>query len=402
MNGIYTTFSIISALRQGIPASQLWKYFTRIGQPLQPRLAYWLALLQQANLITSNQHPGAIFYQWLHWQPDAQILHLLEAWQAAPKNRAERQLRQRILTRLKHHQTLCPSDTPLLAGLNALGLTHQGQLTRLGQAAFNQVPFSSPIPAQPWAICQQQLFTHPPADYPLLWQLEQYISPAAPYSYPLTPAAFRQASQRGDVQKLIEILQNGLKTSLPASLRAQILNQPALNIATVTILEFSSPAELRQLRQAPALRQHFQQILSPRHASIDPQDQPRILALLKRHGIQANMPDTKEPPDNSPKKKEPPRTHFQRSGLLQPLGNDIPLIDLLQQALQQQTAIEMLYHAPVSHPAAVPAPETHRITPLIIEERGGYTYIIAYSHNRRAQRTYRLDRIEIPGTSRTN
>jgi len=50
-----------------------------------------------------------------------------------------------------------------------------------------------------------------------------------------------------------------------------------------------------------------------------------------------------------------------------------------------------LYRAP-GYPA-----EQRRITPLIIEQRGEQTYVIAYCQTRRAQRTFRLDRIEVPG-----
>jgi len=39
--------------------------------------------------------------------------------------------------------------------------------------------------------------------------------------------------------------------------------------------------------------------------------------------------------------------------------------------------------------------ERRRITPLLIERRGEFTYISAYCQTRRAQLTFRLDRMEI-------
>ena len=65
--------------------------------------------------------------------------------------------------------------------------------------------------------------------------------------------------------------------------------------------------------------------------------------------------------------------------------------DLLTEHLRLQQALDILYHAPGGI-----RPEPRRITPLLMEEHGGQVYVIDYCHTRRAQRTFRLDRIEIP------
>jgi predicted DNA-binding transcriptional regulator YafY len=64
---------------------------------------------------------------------------------------------------------------------------------------------------------------------------------------------------------------------------------------------------------------------------------------------------------------------------------------LIEKYKQLGQALDMLYRAPGY------APEKRRITPLAIEQRGEHTYIIAYCQTRRGQRTFRLDRMEVPG-----
>jgi len=74
-----------------------------------------------------------------------------------------------------------------------------------------------------------------------------------------------------------------------------------------------------------------------------------------------------------------------------PIGGSSSKLELLKRYRQLQQAIDVLYRAP-GYPT-----ERRRITPLLIEQRGEHTYISAYCQTRRAQRTFRLDRIEILG-----
>ena len=82
---------------------------------------------------------------------------------------------------------------------------------------------------------------------------------------------------------------------------------------------------------------------------------------------------------------------FRKRNCCNPSADTSSKLELLEKYKQLQQAIDVLYRVP-GYPA-----EQRRITPLLIEERGEYTYVSAYCQNRRAQRTFRLDRIEIPG-----
>ncbi len=395
MDGVFIIFTLLSALRRGMAANQAWHVFHQMKLSI-PKTSFWLALCEQANLLTNHQHPSVFFHAWLGWPHDAQILHLFSAWESAPRNRQERLLRRRMRLRLEQGQPLRASDSRLLPGLNALGLTNHGTLTRLGKAVLGLERFPTPAPRQPWQLAGCTLAVPSQPDWSLLWQLEAFLPPIAPYTYPINK---NRACQPGQAEKLVEILETGLRAPLPGGLRARLLGQPSLQTSIGLVLEFSDPAHLRQLRRSPALRGHFERILSPRHILVEAANAPRMLKLLERRGIyttpllspqfgevQPNWGETRREGGGA-------RAHFSRLSLLQPLELGQPLIGFLQQAIRQQTAFEMLYHAPNGE-----RPERHRITPLLIEERGGYTYIIAYSHTRRGQRTYRLDRMEVPGT----
>ena len=403
MHGIFIVFSLLSALRHGTPTSQLWRVFQNLDQSLSPKTSFWLALCRQANLINHHEHPAALAQDWLTWPVDAQILHLFDAWEKAPLNRKERMLRWRLRLRLAQGRDLRPSDARLLPGLDALGITHQKSLTLLGKAVLGLAGFPSPAPRLKWWLDEHILHVPHDPDWSLLWQLEAYLTPCASFTYSLDALSLRRASQRGEADRLLEILQKGLGSPVPPEIRAHILGQPVMKATSGLVLEFSDPAELRQLRRSEPLRGHFERVLSPRHVLVEEQNAQRLLKLLERRGIHAS---STLPVDGEAKQEKRPvpesRTHFSRAGLLEPLGENIPILEFIRQSMRQQMAFDMLYTVPSARLSLVgydaDRPEVQRITPLLIEERGGYTYIIAYSHTRRGQRTYRLDRMEIPGT----
>jgi len=404
VNGIFIIFTLLSTLRRGAPegilsriaAGRVWRVFQTLGQPLRPRTAFWLALCREAGLLNHLQRPTAFAQTWLGWPLEAQILHLFAAWEAAPHNCQERQLRKRLRLRLAQGQALLPSDQRLLPGLESLGLICQERLTLLGKAIFGLAQFPSPTPTQPWHLAGETLVVPYNPNWQLLWKLEAFLTPQAPLAYALDRSALRRAGQRGDPEKFLEILQAGLGTPPPRELRARVLEQPVLQVSCGLVLEFSDPAELRQLRRSEALRSHFERVLSPRHLFIDEKTAPRLLKLLERRGIFSFTPPPNQTGSSSDLGEGPGvgvRPHFSRAPLLEPFGESLPLLQFIQGAIRQQLAFEMRYHAPGGE-----RPEIHRLTPLLIEERGGYTYVIAYSHTRKGQRTYRLDRMEVPGT----
>jgi len=414
ISATFTIFTILSELRRGRPASQLWRIFYHFGESLTPRIPFWLHLCVQASLLDSScpPRPARHFNTWLTLPPEVQTHELLEAWLRTPKNAQDRCARRAFIRRLEQREPLMDRDQRDLPGLQALGLCQPGSLTAWGEIIL----LNKPAPTQPqpaaWHIEGDQLFIPFPPDWSLLWELEAFLRPASPGRYLLRKPDLRHAAAHGlcaaPFDKLtpsrcpsgratptrqgwengfMRVLETGLRAPLPQALRAAILSQPVLNVTEGIVLEFSNSEELKRLRRSTVLREHFEHILSPRHVCVSAENAPRLLELLERRGIYAHSLMEAAPKDE----RSHTRNYFRQPTLPLPKGWTVTKEDLLTEHLRLQQALDILYHAPGGI-----RPEPRRITPLLMEEHGGQVYVIAYCHTRRAQRTFRLDRIEIP------
>ncbi|MBV6392024.1 MAG: hypothetical protein KPEEDBHJ_01241 [Anaerolineales bacterium] len=384
---LYVIFTLLSSIRRGIPQNNIWREFRRQGIALKPRLSFWVPLCRQAGLIKETDQQlrvSSYASTWLKKTPDEQILSLLEAWQNSPQNKKTRQFRKKLLWKLRHNQLLTAKDHDALNGLDALGMTANGVLTFYGKYFIrNEGHLPSPKPIPPCAIHEENFIAPLPSHLSLLWRLELLLRPSMPGVYPLSKRALH--FHNGDPQKLIQLLEDGMKSTLPEHARSLILKQPSIRIAEGIVLEFSSHAELAQLRRQPVLRKYFEEFLSSQRVLIAPQNAKMVFELLKRRGVYVHRNE-----DQTPAVKTK-RTHFPQNPLVQPVGHSISKLALIEKYKQLGQALDMLYRAPGY------APEKRRITPLAIEQRGEHTYIIAYCQTRRGQRTFRLDRMEIPG-----
>lgn len=384
---LYIIFTLLNALRRGVERRNIWREFRRQKVALQPRLAFWLALCREAGLIDDYEGHLRVTRQarrWLSKPAEDQTFLLIEAWQNAPKNHRDRQFRRKLLWKLKYEKPLTQKDRLVIHGLQALGLLDGEQLTTWGRFFIKgEGDLPTPKPPEPCLIHQDHFIAPLPQHTDLLWELETHLRPDSPGIYPLTKRALH--FYEGDPQELTALLERGLQSELPKPIRAILLGQPSVQVMQGLVIELSHASALRQLRRQPNLRKHIEQFLSPRHILISAANSKTILKMFERRGIYAHFHE--EPPTNQKK-----RTHFQAKPLLQPVGKSIPKMDILQKYLQLQQALDILYRVP-GYPA-----EQRRITPLTVEERGGQAYVIAYCHNRRGQRTFRIDRMEIPGT----
>jgi hypothetical protein len=407
---LYVIFTLLNAIRHGIQRKNIWREFRRQKIALRPRLAFWLALSKEAGLVDYYQRSGPVdenqlrvtryARQWLDKTPEEQTFHLIESWQNAPKNRKARLFRKKLLWKLKYDQPLTQKDLQAINGLEAIGLVSpQNQLTRWGkffiqprthyQKSFEacgvkgEGELPTPRPPAPCQIQEERFIASLPQHIGLLWELEKHLRPASPGIYPLTKRALRFL--QGDPQDLIALLERGLWGPLPEEIKARLLDQPSLRVIEGIVLEFSHAMELARLRRQPNFRRHFEEVLSPRHVLIPTKDSKSLFQMLKRRGVYVSYHE-----ESSERKKK--RTHNVVNTLLHPQGRSLPKRALLEKYLQLQQAIDVLYHAP-GYPA-----EKRRITPLVIEQRGEHTYVTAFCQTRRAQRLFRLDRMEIPGT----
>lgn len=382
---LYVIFTITQAIRRKIPRNLIWREFRRQHIQLHPRLSFWIAICKQLGVIRqfdAELRLTSYAKAWLNKSVEKQTHDLIEAWQKAPKNKKARQFRKKLFWKLKYNQPLTAKDHTAFNGLNALGITADGVLTKWGKIFIKEEGTLPTQPPRPPCRVEKDTFIAPLHFYPeLLWQIETYLRPSQPGIYPL----HKKYILNGDPKQLIDLIEKGLQSNLPDRLKATLLGQPSIRVSEGIILEFSNPAELKQLRRQPTLRKYIHEYLSPQRILISKENEKALIRLLKRRGIYLHPNE-----DQTPVKKKK-RTHFQQTTLLQPSGKNIPKLALIQKYLTLEQALDISYRSPGCNP------EKRRITPLSIEQRGEYTYIIAYCQTRRGQRTFRLDRMEIPG-----
>lgn len=408
-------------------------------------------------LPTGAYRPTALLPAWFAQPAHQQARDLVEAWVRMPESLRVRQDRRRIIRKLGHPlgpQRLSATEHRQISALRLLGIwdgTSDG-LSSFGRAALC-APKKHRDPAcvadsQPpcWEIATYsvQIYRYPSmaAHLPLLWELETFLQPYAPGAYLLTLPALRQAAQRGSLSELASILERGAGSPLSTDMRAQILGTPQTRLLTGSVLAFDSPTELAELRRRPGLRQWFDNLLSPRHVYLPPHAQHGAITALARAGIPLTSGTSPTAPETPP--AHPSLSPGEVADLLalalavqeMDLGVGAPLelieklsamlppallgtarrqaeravkarqqptsysppaepgtvpparIEVLQRAANREEALTVWYS-----PAGARRPEQRRITPLLIEQRGLGLYLIAFCHRRRANRTFRLDRL---------
>ena len=73
----------------------------------------------------------------------------------------------------------------------------------------------------------------------------------------------------------------------------------------------------------------------------------------------------------------------------EPEQPDVELLAAIQSAIDRGDSIDVLYRASGRH-----MEEQRHLTPLLLEQRGDRYYLIAFCHTRKANRTFRIDRLK--------
>jgi hypothetical protein len=422
-----------------------------------PRLSFWVRLCQSSDLLDENPipYPTLLAGEWLGWPFLQQLEHLVKGWMAMPENELTRKERSGLLSALMNGVDLNAHQRRALPGLQALGVCEKEALTALGRQLISEPDansFAFLPPASSWQIHGEKLYVPFPPDWVLLWELEQYLDPEIPYTYTLDENALRQAAQRGandGTPNLPAILERGLGRYPPFPLLEQLAAQPTIHILPGPILEFSHPDELLRLRQSRSLRRHLDHMLSNRHVLLDPWQAPRLIRRLFRMGLLSIkdldagvLPATRPIAGAGLRLSKAERTYMlglfllaealeipvaPPPGLLARLahGLDAPLrvsaarqataalkkirpvpiwpaeeefpvdppeslLVALQQSIDMEEAIDVLYRTTGQSTA-----EYRHLTPLLLEKRAGRYYLLAYCHIRRANRTFRVDRMKL-------
>ena len=275
----------------------------------------------------------------------------------------------------------------------------------------------------------------------------------------LRQAAQRGAMQPAAQPVLPILLEAGLGSPPPHELLLALQEQPVIHVLPGPVLAFDSEEELLRLRQNRSWRKELGNVLSSRHVHLDPWRAPVLLRRLQRLGLLAEAdleapsvlastsatlgafnenPQGKRGPYFSIADRAyilallllaeglqapfgPPLGFFAKlvshmdeslrataarkanKALTQimPIPKWIPeeeppempeadLIEFLEEAIRLEQPIDVMYQA-----AERSHPEYRHITPYLLEQRGLRWYLIGYCHTRRANRTFRLDRMKL-------
>lgn len=424
------------------------------GQPIPvPRVTFWTGICRAVGLLDEGDPPRATLLadEWVTWDAAAQIGCLVNGWVLSPGQEKNRRARAGLLTRLSEGRTLEGIRPAEWAGLRALGVCTETGLTQLGSVVLGGRDAESLTvdPPEAWEIGPDGMRVPFPPDWKLVWELERYLNAGPAGFYPTGERELRAAAQRGG--GLEEILERGARKPIPPGLSRALARQPVVRLIQGPVIEFSESAELEQLRRSRWIRRDLEHVLSPRHAALDPASAGRVLARLERIGwispaqaaefqptagmepggtsmftradyagivallrLAEKMGVGLAPADLAMKtaRRLPPalraaaerradkaweklRPRSERLAAREPVPFSVgPIEEILREAARGQEAVDILYQASGRH-----APESRRITPLLVEARAGRMYVLAYCHLRRANRTFRLDRIQIMGFS---
>ncbi|HNT25590.1 MAG TPA: WYL domain-containing protein [Anaerolineales bacterium] len=408
---------------------------------------------------TAGPSPTMLVEEWMAWSFQDQLACLIDAWQKAPEHPTSQSTRTNLLLHLQENIQLGISHRRELVGLQILGVCEGERLSPLGQALLNgqdRAALSTPAPGL-WNIAGEHLVVPFPPDWSLAWELEKYLDQVtstpteACALYSLQPAALRLAVQRGALlanPTLTDVLRRGLGAPPPDLLLSYLADAPGIRLVQGFVLEFSHPGDLKDLRRLPGLRRELDRLLSPHHVALDPwrgwstlqrlyrrgllSDQdlatakalagpssPRVagftrseqayllsLVLLAENisnviapppGLAGKLAASLEAPLRAAAARKASRAlaHISPLPAWQPENTPPPppdesLVQSLQEAIDLQESIDILYQASGRH-----APEYRHITPLLIENRGERSYLLAYCHQRRSNRTFRLDRLKL-------
>lgn len=353
-----------------------------------PNLDVWVRLCQEALLLERELviYPAILAEEWIIWPLGKKLHHLVRAWQRMPRNRKNRQFRRKVLEKMIETVPLTKTDLKETRLLAALGLIAATGLSQAGQAVLtgNEGDWiDNPGPTPPEDILEAERC------------------------------------------------------------------QSVVRIREGICLEFENSSDLLKLRSARRVRRAAQSLLSPRHVLVEPVDLPLVAGRLARLGmisekerrewedhventdsgtdslsltkndraillglgtIARNYPGPYEIPggvtrqlsmgfDEREKRaiqskaqawietQIPKTSREQRAEDEGTVGSDTRVIGIINNAITRQESVKIKY------PMKDGGMEERQISPILIEERYGRMYLVGFCHKRKANRTFRLDRI---------
>jgi hypothetical protein len=413
--------------------------------------SFWIKLCRAGAILDDNPSPMPTLFAetWLSWSLYDQIFYLCEAWANVPLAHQTRQGRQRILVCISNGLELNETQIKQTLGLQDLGIFKNNRLTDWGRAVWlaKQGNTEQTNGLQKWIFKGTNLITPFPPKWDLIWHLERFLDPIEPGKYAFTSKTLHLAAQGGALisqPTLIEIVEKGLEEPFPERILQSIPHDFPIQLLQGSILQFSDKEVLEQLRKSSSWRMELDHLLSSRHVLLDTFRAKKIIQRLYRKGLLRQTEFSQSTAQNNhsvglykadltyllsvmlivssilPGFASPPGLmgriislldsnlcaaaaehatkllHLLRPSGSWKLDEENPpcpkdeLLEALQEAIDKEEVINILYHAPGGT-----TPEYRHLSPLLLEQRGARFYLIAYCHTRKANRTFRVDRMEI-------
>jgi hypothetical protein len=417
-----------------------------------PKISFWIHLCQQTSLLNDGEmlYPTMFAESWFSWPLYDQMNYLFKEWIEMAKDRKTKYNRKNLLQFIATKKKLNTTQKNELTGLQALGLCSGEIISNLGMAILDNNSKILTHNSEKWRIEKERLLISFPPNWSSLWNLEKYVSPKVQGVYLLNARNFRLAVQRGALEnepKLLDIFRDELGSVIPESICKSLEAQAVIELKPGFVLEFSQPEELKRLRQVANLRSELDYVLSPRHVLINyfdgfqvinklyrrgllsenelitskyvslPNTTPgylpnsdrsfMLLLLLVSKGLNIKLPTppgflarlTQEMDDQTKASaikhsnkilKELIPSSIENDEIDNHTQTDNELIEIIQDIIDQEGSVDVVYQKP-----GVEGADIRHIRPLLIEKRGQRIYILAYCHDRKANRTFRLDRLKL-------
>jgi hypothetical protein len=346
-----------------------------------------------------------------------------------------------------------------LRELEGMGLASRSELTSWGKALLLGQPAPHDPEPLPWRLGNGTLITPYPPDWRMLWELETVLWPEAPGTYPLSSLESAALSDAQRLLVTIETgLQHALPewihTGIGAGEGVQVHHGVVLvfeEASTLKRLRQSRTwrrelAHLLSSRHVLVEYAHARRVLDKLSAKgllspnalemivqdigldestytgpagsrlrLDRADQSFLLVLANLARRAGAAPGLPAPPHGLEQRlaRGLPRKLWEsamrrvekileaqqiaaqayRAAGQTPAPASRPpanLLERLQLAIDQEETLSIRYHA-----AGRESPELRRVSPMLLERRAARHYLLAYCHNRRANRTFRVDRLEL-------
>jgi hypothetical protein len=455
---IFSLFCFLSESRRSKSIRNLRERLHQRQVVLTNRIDFYIHLCQASQLLTScaSPKPTNLCFRFFSWPKHAQYEHLLEGWVNMIQSKYPKIRRDKLRTIILNNQmdqllelANLPSFNREIQSLRFLKIVTLNPLQIQEQSKIltdHMVDNSG----QPWQYQSDtmRIVVTLPTRLSLLWELEKYLLPVMSKGrsliYSLKNNDFWGSYTKQEKEHIENILQCGLQMDLPEELTNFLNQHPHIQCEPGYLLTFCQRETLAEMHRDSSTRKILADLISPNHVFLPLHDADEKFRALEQKKILPYPDENLWPGSHKAEQaaadqnllsnlltlswyaqKQQLHIGLSKSNLQKLINslppkvanlalqiaettNDAPISNLLPEPFEsasgiQEEKIESINHAimfansiTIMYQGAGQSSATVRkVTPLMLEKRGGYFYLIAFCEQRCARRTFRLDRLQI-------